>query len=98
MVDPLGEGCQPGGQVRRRPGRPHPELGQLKAFNYLLPSVPALCLLAARALDRLPRPALPVLRVAATATVAVVLVAGVIPYRWRDRSGRAHGPTWTSPA
>ena len=30
----------------------------LKAFNYLLPSVPALCLLAARALDRLPRPSL----------------------------------------
>jgi 4-amino-4-deoxy-L-arabinose transferase-like glycosyltransferase len=55
----------------------------LKAFNYLLPSVPALCLLAARALDRLPRPSLPVVRVAATAAVAVVLVAGVIPYQWR---------------
>jgi 4-amino-4-deoxy-L-arabinose transferase-like glycosyltransferase len=55
----------------------------LKAFNYLLPSVPAWCLLAGCALDRLPRPSLPVLRVAATATVAGVLVAGVIPYQWR---------------
>ena len=59
------------------------QLYPLKAFNYLLPSVPALCLLAARALDRLPRPSLPVLRVAATAAVAVVLVAGVIPFQWR---------------
>ena len=33
-----------------------------------------------------------------TFVMAVVLVAGVIPYRWRDRSGRAHGPAWTSPA
>jgi 4-amino-4-deoxy-L-arabinose transferase-like glycosyltransferase len=59
------------------------QLYPLKAFNYLLPSVPALCLLAARALDRLPRPSLPVVRVAATVAVAGVLVVGVIPYQWR---------------
>lgn len=55
----------------------------LKAFNYLLPSVPAWCLLAGRALDRLPRPSLSWARVAAWAIAAVVLVAGVIPYQWR---------------
>ncbi len=54
----------------------------LKAFNYLLPSVPALCLLAARALEHLPRPSLSWPWVAATAAV-VVLVAGVVPYQWR---------------
>ena len=59
------------------------QLYPLKAFNYLLPSVPALCLLAARALDHLPRPSLPVLRVAATVAVAVVLVVGVTPCQWR---------------
>ena len=55
----------------------------LKAFNYLLPSVPAWCLLAGGALDRLPRPSLPWARVASWAAVAGVLVAGVIPYQWR---------------
>jgi hypothetical protein len=59
------------------------QLYPLKAFNYLLPSVPALCLLAARALERLPRPSLSVPRVAAWVAVAGVLVAGVVPYQWR---------------
>jgi hypothetical protein len=53
----------------------------LKAFNYLLPSVPALCLLAARAVAQLPRPSAP--RIAATAAVAVLLVVGVVPHQWR---------------
>jgi Dolichyl-phosphate-mannose-protein mannosyltransferase len=55
----------------------------LKAFNYLLPSVPALCLLAARALDRLPRLGSSVPRVAVTVGLVGVLAAGVIPYQWR---------------
>jgi hypothetical protein len=53
----------------------------LKAFNYLLPSVPALCLLAARAVELPPRPS--VSRIAATVAVVVVLVAGVVPAQWR---------------
>ena len=55
----------------------------LKAFNYLLPSVPALCLLAARVLDRLPRLSWSVPRVAVTVGLVGVLVAGVVPYQWR---------------
>jgi hypothetical protein len=57
------------------------QLYPLKAFNYLLPSVPALCLLAARALERLPRPS--ALRVAATAVVAVLVASGVVTHQWR---------------
>jgi hypothetical protein len=57
------------------------QLYPLKAFNYLLPSVPALCLLAGRAVELLPRPT--VRRVAATVAVAAVLVAGVVPHQWR---------------
>jgi hypothetical protein len=57
------------------------QLYPLKAFNYLLPSVPALCLLAARAVERLPR--LSLLRVAATAVVAVLVATGVVTHQWR---------------
>jgi 4-amino-4-deoxy-L-arabinose transferase-like glycosyltransferase len=74
------------------------QLYPLKAFNYLLPSVPALCLLAARALDHLPRPSLSLPRIAATAGVVAVLVAGSSPISggpcmttatpgWRRRPG-----------
>jgi hypothetical protein len=57
------------------------QLYPLKAFNYLLPSVPALCLLAARAVERLPKPSAP--RVAATVAVAALFVAGVVTHQWR---------------
>ena len=57
------------------------QLYPLKAFNYLLPSVPALCLLAARAVEHLAR--LSVLRVAATAVVAVLVASGVVTHQWR---------------
>ena len=57
------------------------QLYPLKAFNYLLPSVPAMCLLTARAVERLPRPS--VLRVAATAVVVVLVAAGVVTHQWR---------------
>jgi len=57
------------------------QLYPLKAFNYLLPSVPALCLLAARAVERLPRSSAP--RIAATVAVGVLLVAGVATHQWR---------------
>jgi hypothetical protein len=75
------------------------QLYPLKAFNYLLPSVPALCLLAARALDHLPRPSLSLPRIAATAGVGAVLVAGVIPYQWRalhddSYAGLAEAARW----
>jgi hypothetical protein len=59
------------------------QLYPLKAFNYLLPSVPALCLLAARAIERLSLPRLSVLRVAATAVVAVLVAGGVVTHQWQ---------------
>lgn len=57
------------------------QLYPLKAFNYLLPSVPALCLLTARAVERLPR--LSVLRVVAAAAVVALFAAGVVTHQWR---------------
>jgi hypothetical protein len=53
----------------------------LKAFNYLLPTIPALCLLAANAvkLPRLPR----AWRTPVTATLVVLLIAGAAPFQWR---------------
>lgn len=59
------------------------QLYPLKAFNYLLPSVPALCLLAARAVEKLPRPSALGPRVAAVGALVVVFVAGVVPQQWR---------------
>jgi hypothetical protein len=59
------------------------QLYPLKAFNYLLPSVPALCLLAARAVERVPRPSALGPRVAAVGALVVVFVAGVVPHQWR---------------
>jgi hypothetical protein len=57
------------------------QLYPLKAFNYLLPSIPALCLLAARAVDLLVRPTLR--RAAAGVAVVALLAAGVVPHQWR---------------
>jgi dolichyl-phosphate-mannose-protein mannosyltransferase len=57
------------------------QLYPLKAFNYLLPSVPALCLLAARAVEQLPKPS--PRRAAATVAVAGLLAAGVVTHQWR---------------
>jgi hypothetical protein len=57
------------------------QLYPLKAFNYLLPSVPALCLLAARAVEQLPKPS--PRRVAATLAAAGLLTAGVVTHQWR---------------
>ena len=59
------------------------QLYPLKAFNYLLPSVPALCLLAARALERLPRPSALGARVAAASALVVLFVVGVVPHQSR---------------
>ena len=59
------------------------QLYPLKAFNYLLPSVPALCLLAARAVEKLPRPSAQGARVAAAGALVVLLAAGVVPHQWR---------------
>jgi hypothetical protein len=57
------------------------QLYPLKAFNYLLPSVPALCLLAARVVEHLPK--LSPRRIAAAAVVAGLLGAGVVTHQWR---------------
>jgi Dolichyl-phosphate-mannose-protein mannosyltransferase len=57
------------------------QLYPLKAFNYLLPSVPALCLLAARTVEHLPRPS--PRRIAASVAVAGLLAAGVVTHQWR---------------
>jgi hypothetical protein len=57
------------------------QLYPLKAFNYLLPTIPALCLLAAHAADRLRLPRVPA--TAATITLVVVFVAGAAPFQWR---------------
>jgi hypothetical protein len=57
------------------------QLYPLKAFNYLLPTVPALCLLAARTVEHLPR--LSPRRLAAGVVVAGLLAAGVVSHQWR---------------
>jgi hypothetical protein len=57
------------------------QLYPLKAFNYLLPSVPALCLLAARLVEHLPKPS--PRRLVAGVVAGGLLAAGVVTHQWR---------------
>jgi Dolichyl-phosphate-mannose-protein mannosyltransferase len=76
------------------------QLYPLKAFNYLLPSVPALCLLAARAVEHLPRPSWrSPARLGAAGAAAALLAAGVAPGQWRalhddSYAGLAEAARW----
>ena len=57
------------------------QLYPLKAFNYLLPSVPALSLLAARVVEYLPRPS--PRRLGAGVAAAGLLATGIVTHQWR---------------
>ena len=72
----------------------------LKAFNYLLPAVPALSILAGRALDALVQWCRPgTLRLLSAAALSIVAVGAAAPYLrdvWRDNSyvGLKEAATW----
>jgi hypothetical protein len=72
----------------------------LKAFNYLLPALPALSVLAGRALDALVQWCRPgALRLLAAAALSIVAVGAAAPYLrdvWRDNSyvGLKQAATW----
>ncbi|SRR6266851_2616748 len=72
----------------------------LKAFNYLLPALPALCILAGRALDALVQWSRPgALRLLSAGALSIVAVGAAVPYlrdAWLDDSyaGLKDAATW----